>query len=279
MTKEIIFKYSKIVVFDEDSALDMLDQNNGGRLEYFEKISQSKSFDLIGKVFKESKVEKDFNLALKVVSKLGIENQITKQITNTIKTDFIRDIENKINDYSLEYIQNYKLNILEGTSTYLKTISPLTNLIKDFSQFQHIDNIDNINFSNLEEFIDDMKTYHEFLAYKGSSFKIIRVNTKHLKNDYKLSDLRNMNLNIVGVKIGQTTINNIKFDYLLESDEESINFNENSLEKSVDALSKENIPNVEKNEIQNENTKNWEFPNLNQNKKIDIIDVIVAGVK
>lgn len=45
-------------------------------------------------------------------------------MTNTIKNDFLAKIEDKITDFDLEYIQGYKLNILEKITTYLKTLSP-----------------------------------------------------------------------------------------------------------------------------------------------------------
>lgn len=279
MNKGIVFKYSKIVVFDETGALDMLDQNNGGRLEYIEKVTKSKTLDIYSKIFKEINIENNMNLIVRMFSKLEIDKQINKQLTNTIKADFIKEIEGKITDYNLEYIQNYKLNILEGTSTYLKTISPMTKLIKDFSKINNDNELENINFNNFEEFVDEMKSYHEFLAVKGNSYKIIRVNTKHLRNDYKLSDLRNMNLNIVGVKIGQTTIDNIKFDFLLETDEENVYIENSTLEEKIDELSDDKNDKIIAQDIQNESGENSDIFNINPSKKIDIIDVIIAGVK
>ncbi|MCJ0965305.1 DUF6414 family protein [Mammaliicoccus sciuri] len=279
MSKGIVFKYSKIVVFDETGALDMLDQKNGGRLEYIEKVTKSKTLDIYSKIFKEINIENNMNLIVRMFSKLEIDKQINKQLTNTIKADFIKEIEGEITDYNLEYIQNYKLNILEGTSTYLKTISPMTKLIKDFSKINNDNELENINFNNFEEFVDEMKSYHEFLAVKGNSYKIIRVNTKHLRNDYKLSDLRNMNLNIVGVKIGQTTIDNIKFDFLLETDEENVYLENSTLEEKIDELSDDKIDKIIAKDIENESGENSDIFNINPSKKIDIIDVIIAGVK
>lgn len=221
-----------------------------------EKISNGKSLDIWGNFLKEVNGENNKNLVFKLFSKLEIDKQITKQLTNNIKTDFIKNIEDKITDYNLEYIKSYKLNILEGTCTYLKAISPMTKIIKDFSKVNNDNELDNINFNNLEEFIDEMKSYHEFLAVRGNSHKIIRVNAKHLINEYKLSDLRNMNLNIVGVKIGQALINNIRFDYLLKTDEENVYKGNSSLEDKIDEISQIKIDNKNKQDLQSKNREN-----------------------
>ncbi|HDH4878250.1 TPA: hypothetical protein PI345_002732, partial [Staphylococcus aureus] len=163
--------------------------------------------------------------------------------------------------------------ILEGTTTYLKTLVPVTKVIKDFSKLQNGNEFENIEFTKMEELIDEMKSYHEFVAYKANSYKIIRVNPKHLRSDYKLSDLRNMKMNIVGVVIGETTINDIMFDAIMESDDQKIegNLQIKNLEDQID-----NINSDRKSEKYQNNIK---LNNFDKNKKVEIIDVIIAGIK
>lgn len=272
MSKEIFMKYSKIIVFDMDTALDMLDQKNEGRLEYIEKTTKGKAFKLLGDVL--GGVGKDqVDVSMKALMKLEFDKHITKELTNTVKTDFISKIESKINDFNLKYIQDYNLYILEGTSTHLKTLTPVTKVIKDFSKLQNGSDFENIEFTKMEELIDEMKSYHEFVAYKANSIKIIRVNPKHLQSDYKLSDLRNMKMNIVGVVIGETTINDIMFDAMMESDDQKIesNLQMNNLENQIDKLNMDKK--IEKHE------KKISLNKVDKNKKIEIIDVIIAGIK
>ncbi|HDH4225598.1 TPA: hypothetical protein PI395_002415 [Staphylococcus aureus] len=272
MSKEIFMKYSKIIVFDIDTALDMLDQENEGRLEYFERTTKSKAFKLLGDVLGGlNKEQVDVNM--RAIMKLEFDKHITKELTNTVKTDFISKIESKINDFNLKYIQDYNLYILEGTTTYLKTLVPVTKVIKDFSKLQNGNEFENIEFTKMEELIDEMKSYHEFVAYKANSYKIIRVNPKHLRSDYKLSDLRNMKMNIVGVVIGETTINDIMFDAIMESDDQKIegNLQIKNLEDQID-----NINSDRKSEKYQNNIK---LNNFDKNKKVEIIDVIIAGIK
>ncbi|WP_414045085.1 DUF6414 family protein [Macrococcus equi] len=272
MSKEIFMKYSKIIVFDMDTALDMLDQENEGRLDYFERTTKGKGFKLLGEILGGGgKEQVDVNM--KALMKLEFDKHITKELTNTVKTDFISKIEAKINDFNLKYIQDYNLYILEGTSTHLKTLAPVTKVIKDFSKLQNSNEFENIEFTKMEELIDDMKSYHEFVAYKANSYKIIRVNPKHLQSDYKLSDLRNMKMNIVGVVIGETSINDIMFDAMMESDDQKIegNLQVNNLEDQIDNLS------IEKKLEKHQNSIN--LNKFDKNKKVEIIDVIIAGIK
>lgn len=272
MSKEIFMKYSKIIVFDMDTALDMLDQENEGRLAYFERTTKGKAFKLLGDALGGvNKEQVDVNM--RALMKLEFDKHITKELTNTVKTDFISKIESKINDFNLKYIQDYNLYILEGTSTHLKTLAPVTKVIKDFSKLQNGSEFENIEFTKMEELIDEMKSYHEFIAYKANSYKIIRVNPKHLQSDYKLSDLRNMKVNIVGVVIGETTINDIMFDVMMESDDQKIESNllENNLEDQIDSL------NIEKKIEEQQNSIN--LSKFDRNKKVEIIDVIIAGIK
>ncbi|HDH4807077.1 TPA: hypothetical protein PI303_001784, partial [Staphylococcus aureus] len=75
MSKEIFMKYSKIIVFDIDTALDMLDQENEGRLEYFERTTKSKAFKLLGDVLGGlNKEQVDVNM--RAIMKLEFDKHI-----------------------------------------------------------------------------------------------------------------------------------------------------------------------------------------------------------
>ncbi|MHC0551949.1 DUF6414 family protein [Salinicoccus sp. CNSTN-B1] len=282
--RKSIFKYNKIVLFDEDAALDILDQNDGGRLQYFEKVTRDAKFDLVSKMTGSSKPIDNIEVALGFFSRLNFEKKIEQQMTNTIKNDFLAKIEDKITDFDLEYIQGYKLNILEKTTTYLKTLSPIIGMIKDIEKFSNTTEMKDINFEKFEETLDDMKAYHEFLANKGNSYKIIRVNPKHMVNDYKLTDLRSMSLNMVGVKIGQATIKEISFESLVNTDDSRVFVNEgNDTDSRIDKISeatKEN-PSKDDNPPSPEKITNSQVlvERIGEDRKLDVIDLIVAGVK
>lgn len=282
--KKSIFKYNKIVLFDEDAALDILDQNDGGRLQYFEKVTKDTKFDLISKMTGSSKPIENIEVALSFFSRLNFEKKIEQQMTNTIKNDFLSKIESKITDFDLEHIQGYKLNILENTTTYLKTLSPIIGMIKDIEKFSSAREMNDINFEKFEETLDDMKAYHEFLASKGNSYKIIRVNPKHMINDYKLTDLRSMSLNMVGVKIGQSTIKEISFESLINTDDNKVFVNEDEdIDNRIDKVSEGS----KKNQLEHDNQSRQEkitnsqvlVERIGEDRKLDVIDLIVAGVK
>lgn len=280
MGKQIFFKYSKLVVFDEETALDMLDQNNEGRLQYLEKTSKAKGASLFSGIFSNISNNSQADAFIKTYGSMKFDKQIEKQITNTIKNDFIMKIESQITgDFNLEHIKDYNLYILNGTSTYYKTISPITKIIKDFTKLDGGKDFDNIEFNKFEELIDDMKSYHELIAYKTNSAKIIRVNPRHLQNNYKISDLRKMKIDIVGVKIGQSSINDIMFESLINTDDNNLQdeINKSTFEERIDEFGKGPFtPTLNNSEKTNSQAKEINF---DYSKPIDIIDVIIAGVK
>lgn len=269
----IKFPYSKIIVFDEKAASDILDQNNDGRLNQVERIKNSKEFSLLNEFFSKFSKE-NTSLLSQVSANWDIGKSIQIEITNTIQSEFINKIDDKITDFNLEFIQDYKLNILENTTTYLKAILPILKIVKDKS-YLGIQEAEAFELNNLEKTLDDMKTYHEFIARKGNSLKVIRINTDHLKGDYKLADLRLMKLNIVGVNIGRTKIKNLLFDNYFEPN--------NNLENESNNLTDEDIDKqFEENKVKSNNEYQQKEQILNYNeleKEVDIIDVIIAGVK
>lgn len=281
--REVIFKYNKIVLFDEDAALDILDQNDGGRMKYFERITKDTKFDFLGKLNGPSKSIGDIDAVSGFFSRLNLEKKIEQQITNTIRNDFLAKIEDKITDFDLEYIQGYKLNILEKTTTYLKTLSPIIGMIKDIERFSNAREMKDINFEKFEETLDDMKAYHEFLAKKGNSYKIVRVNPKHLINDYKLTDLRSMSLNIVGVKIGQATINEISFEALVHTDDNKVfTHEENDIDGRIEKFMEDETKELEERNVhplEKTNKSQSLVEKIGEDKKLDVIDLIIAGVK
>ena len=73
--------------------------------------------------------------------------------------------------------------------------------------------------------------------------------------------------------IGETTINDIMFDAMMESDDQKIesNLQMNNLENQIDKLNMDKK--IEKHE------KKISLNKVDKNKKIEIIDVIIAGIK
>ncbi|MDK6862961.1 DUF6414 family protein [Nosocomiicoccus ampullae] len=270
---EIHFPYSKIIIFDEKSASDILDQSNDGRLKQIERITNNKELGLLGEL--TSKLSKgDNSLSNQLTANWDIGKNIQIEITNTIQSEFIKKIENNITNFNLEYIQDYKLDILEDTTTYLKAILPILKMVKDKS-YLGISEAEAFEFNNLEEALDDMKTYHEFIARKGNSIKVIRINANHLKGDYKLADLRLMKLNIVGVNIGRSKIKNLLFDNYFEPHEALENESDSLTDEEIDKQFEETETIVNHEDSEGEHL----LHSKELEKEVDIIDVIIAGVK
>ena len=104
-----------------------------------------------------------------------------------------------------------------------------------------------IDLRKLDELIDNVKGYYELLADDGKEKVIMRFNNNGFKNNYKLSNLLNMNLTYYGVKVGESTLERY------------------SVENEFDFLEK----NITAEEIKGQS---------NEKNKIKIFDIFLAGV-
>mgnify|MGYP006357138327 FL=1 len=118
----------------------------------------------------------------------------------------------------------------------------------------------------MDRILDNAKGYYEFIGTGEDQRKyIIRFNINGMRNNYSLYDLVKMNLSIQGIKVGETDDINLDFQHEI-----------NVMIQETDKETPEVGANF--NEEQNE-TDNFNEEKLSKNNhKIDIIDVIIAGV-
>lgn len=242
-------KLTKIIYFDEDSAIDYINISDGGLIvkssENTDKNSDKVDIDTtIGMESKFSFFD-FFKANAKVEANaemLQYGQKIVKStLTNTILTDYIKKANN---DNNTKKFYDFEITPIENSLTYWKMYTPYTKLFQD--KFSNTISPD-IDVTKLDSVIDIVKGYYELKANKGDEIYILRFNSNGFRNNYKLSNIMNMKLAYYGVLVGESTI---------------------------EQYSVENEFNFEQKELTLEEIKG---KNMN-NKKVPIYDVILAGV-
>lgn len=276
-------KIHKVIYFDEDSAGDYLNIFNGGIKEESEKESTNK----------EDYWERNSNISLKItgsitmvlgvigvlnlnqwllqlisgiVSVLGSivsvtpfivdlthkkksisKKLVTTQITSNVLTQFLDYSSNQ--DTKIKIIKNHTITIPENSFTYIKNISPVIDLI-------NIDNMESLpfNISKLGELADNLKGYYSAFAISESGQrKILRFNSKALRNNYRLSDLLIMDIIFYVVHVGK-------------------------IDNGDEALSIENEFKSQSGTEGNVIRSKMLGKNIEEQNKCDLYDVILAGI-
>ncbi|MCM3576433.1 DUF6414 family protein [Mesobacillus subterraneus] len=258
----------KVVYFDEASALDTLDQLNSGRLQEITKEMVNKANELSSSMDVEGKAGTGLFSIFKIGFGMDAKGQfsrkgsniLTTTITNTILTSFSKLLKEKKQKGTFEELQGYKLSIVPETFTFLKTLTPFIKVYSNSADTIVVNpeqgnndplSENNLDYSLFDDVIANAKGYYELLATRGTEHKIVRFNLDGLRNNYKLTDLQKMNLVIYGIKVGQCTLESLNYKYEIGGE----------------------IP------ISEENTG---FDALRGNEpkdELDIIDVILAGIK
>jgi hypothetical protein len=120
-----------------------------------------------------------------------------------------------------------------------------------------------IDISKFREVMRETKGYYELKAnviedHSKERTYILRLNAESFRNNYKLTDLLNMNLTYYGIKVGKMSLDKIDFQH-------TFNINEKSSITPQQAFS----------EI--EQAKDPLEIKIDSNK-YDVIDIILAGV-
>jgi len=198
--------FAKIIFFDEESALDFLDLQQGGRF-YF---SQDKIKDYQNSASAEVQAGTKIpflNLLFSGRGNSSISREgnklIQSTLSNTVLNDFIDKADKVNSDVEIEipiYIyQNTKVEIVKESYAYFKLITPFTKLLEE----KVIETDDaNINLSELDEMLENAKGYYELLAKQGVKEFILRFNSKSFRNNYRIFDLEKMDLTYLAVKVG-----------------------------------------------------------------------------
>jgi len=259
----------KVIYFDESSALDSLDQAHSGRIQEITKDMVDKANELSGGAEFEAKAKTSLFSFFKLGGGIDTKGQfsrkgtniLTTTLTNTILTSFTELLDTDFVDSKrFVTLEQYKLKIVPDSFTFLKTITPFIKVYTNQadvvvqSDSGNANDSQNFDFSLFDEVLENAKGYYELLAVKGDDRKVVRFNLDGLRNNYRLTDLQKMDLTIYGIKVGTCT-------------EGELNFTEEIGEGS----SEETSSGFDAFEKEKEDTKNSEV-------KLDIIDVILAGI-
>ena len=263
MNKPKTNNFLKLAYFDEQAAVDFLERLDEGDIT--EKLT--KKVEKYMDVGAEGNAGKGyFN-----IFKLGLSGNfgrnsnslIETQISRTVFTEFMKRSED---NKDLAKFINMNLTIAKDSLTYYRNIVPYLKLFTNLETVSDDKSLLGLNHLEMDRILDNAKGYYEFIGTGEDQRKyIIRFNINGMRNNYSLYDLVKMNLSIQGIKVGETDDINLDFQHeinvmIQETDKETpevgANFNEEQNE--TDNFNEEKLP------------KN--------NHKIDIIDVIIAGV-
>lgn len=219
----------KIIYFDEESVTDYLQISMGGQLNKTTELLRetSKNANADGKlgvgVDTKSNTLSNFlgaligfsgNAEIGATAGAGIKaNNIAKSIIqNTILTDFLDSLNNK--DSTIKEFKDYLLEVEKDSLTYIVMISPFMSMISGNPALDDTGEYD-LMIEKVDETIRNAKGYYEFIGKdrKGENEKVIfRFNINAFKNNYKITDLRKMNLVLHAIHVGSAEISDLTFN-------------------------------------------------------------------
>lgn len=232
----------KIVYFDDESATDILNIQNGGNLietSANEKARETKvgseaNVNIgvgIKKLLGLFRAEGDVNLDISTLK--NNSKFIESTISNTILTDFLTYVEEYKNK-SIVTLKGYKIEIATNSIAFFQRLTPYLSMMD--GDFEIDENL-KLNVEKIHGGLEFAKGYYELMAKKGKNKSIFRFNNKSFKNNYYLTDLENMNLVLYGVKVGKMSLENIDF---IKSMENWTNDSEMTMEDLELLISSEN---------------------------------------
>src|SRR5699024_6071719 len=205
MTHKISFK--KIVYFDEQAATDLLLEKNEGELEETAK----KAREITGEVEAGVKtntpkfIEKLFNINLAGNAKGAASSIAQTQIKSTILTEFLKMVNTENNIFFNEIcdleITEDSLAYIRSAGKYLKMFNPKAGANLD-PELANI--LTTINIDAIDKILDQASGYYKMISNNNGKKSIVRLNFEGIRNNYKLTDLTQMTLRIVGIKVGST---------------------------------------------------------------------------
>ena len=180
---------------------------------------------------------------------------VESQITSTLLSNFKKFATNKKGSSKVERLDNVKLFIEKDSPAFYRNITPVLDMISDITKMNSITDDDKNNFKgieikNIERTLDRLSGYYEIKGISSESNEsVFRFNISGLRNNYTLSDLTKMDVKLYGIKVGEV---------------DSIDLSFNTM---IDRLSN-----------QRQSQLGADFDEEQNNEKIPIYDVLVAGV-
>lgn len=249
------FFAGKIVYLDEQAVFDFLElHQNGIQSDIIKRVSEN-----IVKTDAEGTVGMNFFTRFKIGLSGNASYQrsgvVESQITSTLLSNFKTFVTNKDNSSKVERLDNLKLFIEKDSPAFYRNITPVLDMISDITKMNSITDDDKNNFKgieikNIERTLDRLSGYYEIKGIGSESKEsIFRFNISGLRNNYTLSDLTKMDVKLYGIKVGEV---------------DSIDLSFNTM---IDRLSN-----------QRQSQLGADYDEEQNNEKIPIYDVLVAGV-
>lgn len=260
----------KIIYFDETSAIDLLQIEKKGNFSRTTEIVKNFSGKLDAGGGAKAGIDTNANPISEFVGKAtglvgsltgnldGIgkiqgNRIVTTLLENSLLYDFLDTVEFRKRKPLLDIDEGYSLTIPKDSMTYFATIAPLTEMMEGHPQVD--DSEITMAVSKMNSGIRDSKGYYEVVGKKGSETRVFRFNIESFKNNYRIQDLKKMQLTLYSIEVGETRLSQLDFEteFELNNTESEIGF------------------------------KGFNYQNEENSEKPDIIvrvfDVLLAGVK
>jgi hypothetical protein len=249
------FFAGKIVYLDEQAVFDFLElHQNGIQSDIIKRVSENMvEVDAEGKV--GMSLFTRFKIGLSGNASYQRSGVVESQITSTLLSNFKKFATNKKGSSKVERLDNVKLFIEKDSPDFYRNITPVLDMISDITKMNSITDDDKNNFKgieikNIERTLDRLSGYYEIKGISSESNEsVFRFNISGLRNNYTLSDLTKMDVKLYGIKVGEV---------------DSIDLSFNTM---IDRLSN-----------QRQSQLGADFDEEQNNEKIPIYDVLVAGV-
>lgn len=249
------FFAGKIVYLDEQAVFDFLElHQNGIQSDIIKRVSENMvEVDAEGKV--GMNLFTRFKIGLSGNASYQRSGVVESQITSTLLSNFKKFATNKKGSSKVERLDNVKLFIEKDSPAFYRNITPVLDMINDITKMNSITDDDKNNFKgieikNIERTLDRLSGYYEIKGISSESNEsVFRFNISGLRNNYTLSDLTKMDVKLYGIKVGEV---------------DSIDLSFNTM---IDRLSN-----------QRQSQLGADFDEEQNNEKIPIYDVLVAGV-
>ena len=121
-------KFKKLVFFDEQAALDILDVEQGGSTERIVKGAKEFAAGVDGSAQAGMGFFSSLKVKLSGNAKASVTNLIETQLKSTILTDFLTLIDKKTVFVDIE---NYKLRLTDDSTAYFRTLFRYLRMVKD----------------------------------------------------------------------------------------------------------------------------------------------------
>ncbi|MCP1156624.1 DUF6414 family protein [Bacillus infantis] len=186
-------------------------------------------------------------------AKIKTDNIAKTIIQNTILTDFLDSLGN--DNSSIEEFKDYVLEAEKDSLTYIVMISPFMSMVSGNPALDETGEYDLV-IDKIDETIRNAKGYYEFIGTdrKNKHEEVVfRFNINAFKNNYKITDLRKMNLIIHAMHVGFAKKSDLTF--------------------------------IGEFDLNNKKTKNPKFGETSTNRgegeepSLKVFDVLIAGVE